>query len=177
MRLLAATAVMIVLAGVSLRATAPEDAPRAVAPILSTEISGADLDFFSGAARNSALLYRLCTMTRKHAMLAEVGNLTGAIADEQGQFGPHLKELAAKKGVPLDIEPDGQGKTLLLRLEKLEGARFDKSAIDAITDVQAELEASLKSGAASTDAQIKAMASGELQALGAEQAKIRRLGI
>jgi predicted outer membrane protein len=168
---------LVLAAAGTLRAAPEEDGAPAVSLILSTEVSGSDLAFFSGAARETALLGRLCEMARKHATAPEVQALAAAVEKEQTDWAAQLKELSGHKHVPLTGEPDREGMKLLLRLEKLTGVKFDKSCLDALGDAQEMLETSLKAGAGSADPEIRRLAEGEMGRLKQERERERRMGV
>jgi len=145
--------------------------------ILSTEITGSDLGFFTGAARQTALVLEVASLAKTHATTPEVRALAAATWKEQSDNSARLKDLAASKQVPLPEEPDGQGKKLLQTLAKLKGVKFDKACLEAFSDTQDQLETSLQAGAASTDRAIKAFAETGLGVLKPERERVKKLGI
>jgi predicted outer membrane protein len=158
-------------------ATAPEEAAAPQAPILSSEMSGADLVFFTGAARQTALLARLSELAKGRAVTPEVQAVAAGVWKEQTDAAARLKELAGREHVPLPEAPDGLGKKQLQTLAKLKGAKFDKSYLDALGDAQDLLETSLEAGAASMDKEIKAFAEAGLATLKEERERVKKLGM
>jgi len=154
-----------------------EDASAPRTPILSTEISGSDLAFFSGASRQMALLAQLSELAKKRAVTPEVQAEAATVWKEQTDAAARLKELATLKHVPLENELDEQGKVVLQTLGKMNGVRFDKSFLDAQGDAQDVLEASLEAGAGSSDDTIKALAEAEMGMLKEERERVRKLGL
>jgi len=146
-------------------------------PILSTEISGSDLAFFTGAASQMALLARLSELAKKQAVTPEVQVEAGALEKEQTGAMAQLKTLAIRKHAPADAEVDDAGGKLLQALGKLNGVKFDKSFLDAQGDAEDALQASLEAGAGSSDADIKAFAAAGLETLKAERERVRKLGL
>ena len=145
--------------------------------ILSTELSGSDLVFFAGAARQTALLVRLSEMAKGRAATPEVQALAAAAWKEQTDAAARLKDLAGRKEVPLPEEPDGPAKDLVQALAILQGFKFDKSCLDALADAQDQLGTALEAGAASTDRDIKAFAAAEAGTLKVERERVRKLGL
>jgi predicted outer membrane protein len=160
----------------SLLAAAPcrADAPP---PLITSDISGSDLDFFMGAARETALITRMSEMAKRDAVTPEVQSLAAIVAREQGDAAARLKDLAAHKAVQLPEEPDGAGRKELQTLGAMVGPRFDKSYLDALVEAQGSLDTSLQAGAASTDKDIKALAQKGQGTLKAERDQIRKLGM
>ena len=168
--------VVMMLAGAGFCTAAPEDAPRPEAPVLSTEISGRDLVFFTGMARETALVAGLSELAEKHAVTPEVQALAAAVDKDEAAARASLTALAGRKQVPVAVEPDGEGKKQLLALGKLKGPKFDKSYLDALADAQDEMEKSLEAGAASADGDIKAAAQAAQGTLKEERERVRKLG-
>jgi len=154
-----------------------EYAPPPPAPILSTDISGGDLLFLTSAARQINQAARLSGLAKNKAVTPEVQALAAAVWKEQSAAAARLKDLAARKHVPLQSEPDLPAKRELDALARLEGIRFDKACIDALGEAQALLETSLSAGAASSDKDIQAFAQANLGTLKQEQKQLSRLGI
>jgi predicted outer membrane protein len=175
MKRLALTAAVTMLGGAL--CAAPEDATPTPAPILSTEMSGSDLGFFMGAARQAELLARLSELAKAHAVTPEVQALAAAVLKDQTDAAVKLKSLAERKHAPLGAEPDRARAQLVESLGKLKGPRFDKSYLDALGDAQDALETSLNAGAGSSDAEIKALAEADLATLKQEQDRVRKLGL
>jgi putative membrane protein len=145
--------------------------------ILSTDLSGADLTFFSGASQQIALVAGLSAMARDRAITPEIKDLAAGIATDQAAAAAHLKDLATRKQVPIDAEVDGAGKKQLQSLSKLKGAKFDKTYLDLLSDALDNLQQSLDPGSASTDADIKSLAQSSLATVKQERDRLRKLGI
>ena len=151
-----------------------EDATPPPARILSTEISGSDLEFLTGAGPEMALLARLAELAKKRAVTPEVRAEAAAVYTEQTDAIARLKELSGRLRVPLDTEPNGAGLKVLQAIGKLKGVKFDKAYLDAKEDA---LETIMEAGAGSSDAAIKAFAQAGLQILKLERERVRRLGL
>lgn len=156
---------------------APEDAPAPKAPILSTDLDGRDLAFFDGASHQTALVIRLSGLAVKHAVTPEVQQMAAAVGKEQAEAAGKLIALADQKHLPMAVEPDGQGRKQLDSIEKLAGAKFDKSYLNALGDAQDALAASLESGAASADKDIKQYAQTGIEILKQERERVKKLGM
>ncbi len=154
-----------------------EYAPRPPAPILSTEISGGDLLFLTSAARQIDRAVELSGLAKNKAVTPEVQAVAAVAWKDQTDAAARLKDLVARKHVPLDGEPDLPAKKELDALARLKGIRFDKACIDALGEAQALLETSLSAGAASSDKEIQAFAQSSLGTLKQEQKQLSRLGI
>jgi len=179
MKLRALTVIFLGMAATSAVGLAQGGAEYATptpAAILSTEISGGDLVFFTGAGPQTALMGELSALARKQAVTPEVKALAGTVFKEQTDAVAQLKALAAAKDVPMSQDLDREGRKVLLRLAKETGPRFDKSFLDALGDAQDLLETSLDAGAASSDKEIKAYADAGLEELKKERDGVRQLG-
>jgi predicted outer membrane protein len=146
-------------------------------PIITTDISGSDLAFFMGTARESALIARLSDLAKTHAVTPEIQTLAAAISKEQSDVVARLKSLAARKSVPLPAEPDGAGRKQLQTLAAISGPRFDKTYLNALSDAQNALDSSLGAGATSTDKDIMALAQAGQGMLKSERSQLRKLGL
>jgi predicted outer membrane protein len=154
-----------------------EDATPTPAPILTTDISGGDLVFFTGAAPQMALLARLSDLAKNRAETPEVQAEAAMVLKEQTDAVERLKALAAGKGVTVAGEPDDQGKAILKSVDALKGVKFDKSYLDALTDAEDALEPSLNAGAGSSDKEIKALATAVQGTLKQERDRVKKLGM
>jgi len=170
-------AAMLTGAAVSAGAGGPEEAAPTPAPLLSTEISGSDLMFLTGAAPQMALLAELSDLAKKNAVTPEVQSEAATTWREQTDAAARLKALAGRVHVPVAAEPDDAGKQVLDALGKAKGMKFDKLFLDAQGDAQDQLEASLESGASSSDGEIKAFAQAGLGTLKQERERVRKLGL
>lgn len=179
MRHLALT--MLCVAAIILPAAAkgPEEADRPVSygNILSTDVSGSDLTFFTDTAPRLELIVKLSALAKDRAITPEVQALAAQIWKEQSDFAGKLSDLATRNGVPLPKEPDAEGRRRLQSLAKLKGPKFDKTYLDALSDVQDRVEASLDAGADSDDKEIKTLAKQALATLKKEQQALERLGL
>jgi len=178
MKLPARSAVIAMMLGAAaVCAAAPEDAPAPKAPILSTDLDGRDLAFFDAASRQTALVVRLSGLAVKHAVTPEVQEMAAAIGKEQADAAGKLIALADQKHLPMSMEPDGQGRKQLDAIEKLAGAKFDKSYLDALGDAQDALAATLDAGAGSADKDIKQYAEAGIEILKQERERVKKLGM
>jgi putative membrane protein len=173
--LIAAVLLIGIMGGTAL--SAPEEGKAAQTAILSTEISGSDLVYFTGAARKMALITWLSQLAKERAATPEVLALARAVWKDQTDAAARLKALAGRRDVPVPEEPDGQGKKVLETLGGMKGVKFDKSYIDALTDTLNLLETSMQAGAASSDKEIKAFAQSGLGMVKMEKEQVRRLGM
>jgi predicted outer membrane protein len=153
-----------------------EDATPTPAPLLSTDISGSDLSFLTSAAHDIALLAKISELASKHATIPEVQAEAATVLKEQTDAMAALQKLAAGYHVSLDTELYGDDQRLVKSLDADKGLKFDKAYLDAQADADQALQASLTTGAASSDAGIKAFAHEALTRLKAEQDRVRRLG-
>jgi len=180
MKSLASMAAFAVMLGGAAACATTNDAEYASPPpaqIVSTELSGSDIVFLTGAAREAALLVRLSEMAKGRAVTPEVQALAAAVWKEQTDTVRRLKDLAGRKQVQLPEESDGQGKKLMEKLAKLKGQKFDKCCLDAMADAQDILEAALVTGAGSADGDLKAFAQAGIGTLKAERGRARKLGM
>lgn len=158
-------------------AAAPGAPAKAGAPALyNTEISGGDLLFLTGGARTGVLLVRLSNLAGAHAVTPEVKELAAAVEKDQTAALARMKEMAARKQVSLPEEPDAAGGRLLQHAGQLNGPKFDKTYLDALSEAQRQLAAAFEQAAHSSDAAIKAFATAAQPALQRQTARARRLG-
>ncbi|HEX4083808.1 MAG TPA: DUF4142 domain-containing protein [Chthoniobacteraceae bacterium] len=145
--------------------------------ILSTDLNGSDLAFFSGAPAQIALVAGLSAMARDRAITPEIKEMASGIASGQTALAARIKDLAAAKHVPISVEVDGAGKKQLQSLSRLKGPKFDKTCVDMLSDALDSLRQALAPGAASSDADIKSLAQSSLDTVKQERDRLRKLGI
>ncbi len=167
----------ILIAWAGARAATNEYATPTPAPILSTDMSGADLAFLTEAPPEVALVVELSALAKKHAVTPEVRDLAAGIFNQQTAAAESLKKLAATYQMPASQDPDPKGKRQLKAIAALKGVKFDKSYLDALSDAQDQLEAILEAGTTSQDKTIKAEADVEMAALKAQMDQVKKLGL
>jgi hypothetical protein len=164
-------------AGICLAAQPIEYSTPPPMPILSTDISGSDLEFFMGAGPATALLIQMSAMASKKAVTPEVAAEAALVLKEQTDMAAGLAELAARVQAPVATEPDAAGKAVLQDLAGMTGVKFDKSYLDALGAAQASLMASANLDAETTDGGIKTFVKAEIDTLTREQNRLKKLGM
>lgn len=156
----------------------PSPTPAAAAAgIITTDISGSDLTFFTGSARAAALITQLSGLAKTRAVTPQVQIVAAAIAKEQADACAALEVIAVREHIRLPREPDAAVRKQLEALGKLHGAKFDKSYLEALGEAQDSLEGGLTAGASSTNKDIKACAEAGLATLKQERDRVAKLGL
>ena len=124
--------------------------------LITTELSGRDLQFFSTAlqaGRIQAYLVDQLTTKGDSDSIKAVGAALGAMQSEENK---QISRLASRKGLPIPTAPPDDLKKISAELEKLSGANFDKAAMDGIITAGRQAMAAYEAAAQSSDGDIKA---------------------
>ena len=138
---------------------APAAKEAAPSKIISSELSGQDLEFLISAEQAGRLQNWLGEQAEK-AESDQIKAVGGALKSSQADEDKLLTQIATRKGVPYpaDRPPLPQIKKLTEQFEKLKGPKFDKAVMDQILAVN-QLEVSLyESAIHSSDSEIKKLA-------------------
>jgi len=154
MKLLAIAAVFAatsfpVLAGSKV---AKELAPQ---PLITTELSGAEAEFLSTAAKTQQVQLLVGQIASSRASEAELKLLGKALYEDADRERDALAQLAADKQFPVTVIRAPETQLLLKRLLKLSGAKLDKKLLETILANGKERAAAYEAALASNDAKIR----------------------
>ena len=125
-----------------------------------------DIEFVLDAAKGGLAEVELGKMAAEHAKNDEVKKFAQRMVDDHSKANDQLKSIAEAKGIKLPDDPGAQHKATMRRLEKLNGAAFDRAYMqmmvgDHVKDVN-EFKKESNSG---RDPQVKSFASSTLPTL------------
>lgn len=89
-------------------------------------LSSADKDFMMKAADGGMTEVAMGQLALKQASSNEVKQFAQRMVDDHSKANDQLKELAAKKGVTLPMEPSAKHKMAMDKMAKMSGADFDR---------------------------------------------------
>ncbi len=137
-----------------------DPAPPGTPPqkLLSSEMSGQDLQFFTTVVEAGRFQAYLVDMLKTKAQSEQIKALAGALSDTQGQENKQVVRLAAAKGWPVSAEPTATQTAVGVELEKLSGAEFDKAVMDKVVAASEQSFHAYEGAAQSTDKEIKSFA-------------------
>ncbi len=145
--------------------TPPAAAPRAD-QAQAQKPSKADEDFVKTTGQNGMVEVELAKMAQQKAQNAAVKDLALRLEKDHTKANEALQKIASEKNIQIDAQPSKEQAELKAKLEKLEGAAFDKAFVAAMVSAHRKsitnFERIAKSG---TDADIKAFASSTLPTL------------
>ncbi len=127
--------------------------------LISSEISGKDLQFFTSAHDLGETQVWLGEQAAK-AESDEIKAVGGALKASQSDEDRLVAQVAAHKGVHLQAgnHPNAQVQQLTAQLAKLKGPKFDKAVIDQILAVNQQEVAAYEAATQSKDLEIKKLA-------------------
>jgi putative membrane protein len=151
------------------RSTLPPKSPMIVVPpapdaasasdepakLISSEMSGKDLQFFSSAVEAGRLQAYLVGLLQSKADSEQIKAVGAAFAATQEQENKQLSRLAALRGWTISSEPTAAQKIAGAELEKLTGSDFDKAVMDKVITASQQAVTAYEIAAQSGDAEIK----------------------
>lgn len=163
------------------RSTVPPKSPMIVIPpadpaatgsekLISSEMSGTDLQFFTSAAEAGRIQIYLVGLLRDKAESEQIKGLGTALIGTQEEENKQVSRLAMLKGWTISTEPTPAQKAVGAALEKQTGSDFDKAAMDKLIAAGQQSVSAYESAAKSTDGDIKGFAE---QMLPLAQEKLR----
>jgi len=140
--------------------TFAQDAPKA------RSSGSADIDFVMDAAKGGMAEVELGKLAVERAKNDEVKKFAQRMVDDHTKAGAQLKTIAQSKGITLPQDIDAKDKALLNRLQKLNGAAFDRAYMHAMVgDHTKDVSEFKKEANAGRDAEMKSFASSTLPTL------------
>lgn len=125
-----------------------------------------DIEFIFDAARGSMAEVELGKLAAERAKNDEVKKFAQKMVDDHSKAGDELKTIAERKGIKLPQEMDAKSKALVARLQKLNGAAFDRAYMQAMVgDHLKDVNEFKKEANSGRDPQVKSFASTTLPTL------------
>jgi putative membrane protein len=128
-------------------------------------LSSTDRNFLMTAGQGGHAEVMLAELAQKKAMNSEVKSLAARLEKDHSANNKELESLASSKGVMLSKDLDAEHKQAQSRLEKLEGAAFDKAYASEMVYGHKKMIALYEQASKSKDAQIRAYADKTLPTL------------
>jgi putative membrane protein len=140
--------------------------PGSAAKPGSAAATGGDARFIAEAARGNEAEIELGQLAQQKAQSPEVKSLAQRLVTDHTRANQQLKQLAQKEGVSVPAGLDKDQKDLRARLEKLNGAAFDRAFVDAqVKDHQKDVKFYQDEGSRLQDPQLKSFAQQTLPVL------------
>ncbi len=162
---LAAAIAALMTTAAPLRAQQPDTRTPAQTDTQKTVKFDADRTFLMTAGQGGHAEVVLAALATKKAGNDEVKKLAQLLEKEHSANNQELKSLATSKGVVVATTLDAEHQQLHDRLEKLDGAAFDRAYATAMVDGHKKMIALFEQASVSKDAQVKAFAEKTLPAL------------
>ena len=134
------------------------NAAPAKSTILSSEMSAADLDFMHSAAEGQLLQTTLGDLAAKQATSKSVQAFAASLRKDNVAQGDELKKLATEMQYSLPTTISVEQATLVKRLARLKGDKFDKALMGSVIQAQQKEITDFQQGARSKDERIKSFA-------------------
>lgn len=157
---------MIVVPAPTDPAVTTGEAPK----LITSEMSGSDLQFFTNVAEAGRLQAYLVELLTTKAESEQIKALGSALASTQEQENKQITRLAGLKGWKVSTEPTPAQKALGAALDKETGSNFDKAVMDKVAAASQQAVSAYEAAAQSTDTDIKLFAE---QMLPLAQEKLR----
>lgn len=126
--------------------------------LISTDLDGRDIEFFSVTYENGVLQAYLCDLVKAKAEADQVRAVAKALAVTQAEENKQIARLASLKGLSVPTEAPAAQAGVVEELEKLSGARFDKTSMEKIIVAGQKSLAAYEKASESKDGDIKAFA-------------------
>jgi putative membrane protein len=136
---------------------APDAAVKSSEPakLISSEMSGKDLLFFTNAVDAGRLQAYLVGLLQARAESEKIKAVGAALAGTQEEENKQITKLAALKGWTVSTEATPAQKSAGAALEKLSGADFDKAVMDKVIAASQQSVSAYEAAVQSTDPDIK----------------------
>jgi putative membrane protein len=135
-------------------------------PPRANSSGSADIEFVVDAAKGGMAEVALGRLATERAKNDEVKRFGQHMVDDHTKAGEQLKSIAESKGIKLPQDIDAKDRALLNRLQKLNGAAFDRAYMQAMVSDHVKDVSEFKHEAnAGRDPQMKSFASTTLPTL------------
>jgi len=126
----------------------------------------ADIEFVLDAAKGGMAEVELGRLAAERAKSDEVKKFAQRMVDDHTKAGDQLKSIAESKGIKLPVEMDAQDRALMNRLQKLNGAAFDRAYMQVmVSDHVKDVNEFRKEANTGRDPKVKSFASSTLPTL------------
>jgi putative membrane protein len=139
-------------------AAADSSQPGSSSQLISSEMSGRDLEFFTNAVDAGREQAFYIGLLKTKASSDQIKSLADALGTTQEEENSHIAKLAALKGWNVSLEPTAALKKSGDDLEKLSGSNLDKAAMDKIVAASKKAMSAYEEAAESNDKEIKIFA-------------------
>jgi putative membrane protein len=131
-----------------------------------TSSGSEDIEFVLDAANGGLAEVELGKLAAQRAQSDEVKKFAQRMVDDHMKANEQLKKIADSKSIKLPTDVEGKDKALMQRLEKLNGAAFDRSYMNAMVNDHVKDVSEFKREAnAGRDPQVKSFAESTLPTL------------
>ena len=125
----------------------------------SSQLDHSDRKFVETAARDGLAEVELGQLASQRAESAEVKQFGQRMVQDHGKANDQLKQLASSKGVQLPTETDKSHQKKMEKLQKLQGAAFDKQYMDdMVKDHKKDVKEFQKQAKSAKDPEVKGFA-------------------
>jgi putative membrane protein len=125
-----------------------------------------DIEFVLDAAKGGRAEVELGQLASQRAQNDEVKKFAQRMVDDHTKANEQLKQIAESKSIKLPDDLEAKDKTLMQRLEKLNGAAFDRAYMNAmVTDHVKDVSEFKREANGGRDPQVKSFASSTLPTL------------
>ncbi len=134
--------------------------------VTSTSSGSEDIEFVLDAAKGGLAEVQLGKLATERGQSDEVKKFGQRMVDDHSKANDQLKSIAESKSIKLPQDLEGKDKALMQRLEKLNGAAFDRAYMTAmVTDHQKDVNEFKKEANSGRDSQVKSFAASTLPTL------------
>ncbi len=134
--------------------------------VRSSSSGSEDIEFILDAAKGGLAEVQLGQLAAQRAQNDEVKKFAQRMVDDHTKANAQLKSIAESKSIKLPDDLEGKDKSLMQRLEKLNGAAFDRAYMNAmVTDHQKDVNEFKKESNSGRDPQVKSFAASTLPTL------------
>jgi len=132
----------------------------------SSQLDHSDRKFLESAAKDGLAEVELGQLASQRAESPEVKQFGQRMVQDHGKANDQLKQLASSKGVDIPTETDKSHQKKMAKLQKLQGAAFDKQYMDdMVKDHKKDVKDFEKASKSAKDPEVKSFASQTLPTL------------
>ena len=122
----------------------------------SSQLDRADRKFVETAAKDGLAEVELGQLASQRAQSPEVKQFAQRMVQDHGKANDQLKQLASSKGVDMPTQTDKSHQRKMEKLQKLQGAAFDKQYMDdMVKDHKQDVKEFQKQAKSAKDADVK----------------------
>jgi len=125
----------------------------------SSQLDRADRKFVETAAKDGLAEVELGQLASQRAQSPEVKQFAQRMVQDHGKANDQLKQLASSKGVDMPTQTDKSHQRKMEKLQKLQGAAFDKQYMDdMVKDHKEDVKEFQKQAKSAKDPEVKSFA-------------------